>query len=99
MILAAADALGVDYKEEEIENCRNRFSELKFEVQNAENLKFKDNSVNAFFMINVIHYTNREKAIQGAFRILKSLGYLSILILKLLIKMELKIIIMMKKIY
>ena len=69
------NALGVDNSKEEIENCKKKFPELKFEVQNAENLEFENSSVDAFFMINVIHYVHKEKAIQEIFRALKPRGY------------------------
>ncbi|MFH1064974.1 MAG: class I SAM-dependent methyltransferase [Nanoarchaeota archaeon] len=69
------DAMGVDYAEGEISIAREKFPGLKFEVQNAESLKFADNSVGAFFMINVIHFTKKEKAIAEIFRALKHGGY------------------------
>jgi ubiquinone/menaquinone biosynthesis C-methylase UbiE len=70
--------LGVDNSKEGIENNKKKFSKLKFEIQNAENLKFKDNSVDAFFMINVIHYVDKEKTIQEIFRTLRPNGYIFI---------------------
>ena len=69
------NALGIDNVSKEIEDNKKKFPELKFEIQNAENLKFDDNSVDAFFMINVIHYVHKEKAIQEIFRALKPRGY------------------------
>ncbi len=69
------NALGIDNSKDEIENCKKKFPELKFEVQNAENLEFQDNSIDAFFMINVIHYVHKEKTIQEIFRVLKPSGY------------------------
>ncbi len=69
------NAFGIDNSKQEIENCKKKFPELKFEVQEAEKLKFKDNSVDAFFMINVIHYVDKEKAIQEIFRALKPHRY------------------------
>ncbi len=69
------NAFGIDNSKQEIENCKKRFPELKFEVQDVEKLKFTDNSVDAFFMINVIHYVHKEKAIQEIFRALKPYGY------------------------
>lgn len=69
------DAMGVDYSEGEISLARQKFPSLKFDVQNAESLKFNDNSIGAFFMINVIHFTNKEKAIGEIFRALKPRGY------------------------
>jgi len=69
------NALGIDNSKEQIENNKKKFPELKFEVQNAENLNFKNDSVDAFFMINVIHYVHKEKTIQEIFRVLKPQGY------------------------
>src|SRR3989338_2809865 len=69
---------GIDYSKEQIKNNKKNFPELIFEIQNVENLKFKKNSIDAFFMINVIHYVNKEKAINEIFKTLKSRGYLSI---------------------
>jgi len=69
------NALGIDNSKNEIENDKKKFPELKFEVQDAEKLKFKDNSIDAFFMINVIHYVHKEKAIQEIFRSLKPKSY------------------------
>lgn len=69
------DAMGVDYADGEIALAREKFSGLKFEVQNAESLKFADNSIGAFFMINVIHFTKKEKALAEIFRTLKPGGY------------------------
>ncbi|MBI2151117.1 class I SAM-dependent methyltransferase [Candidatus Woesearchaeota archaeon] len=69
------NVLGIDYSKQEIESCKKRFPELNFEVQDAEKLKFKDNSVDALFMINVIHYVHKEKAIPEILRVLKHRGY------------------------
>lgn len=69
------NALGVDISQQEIEDCKRRFPELKFEMQDAEKLMLEDNSVDAFFMINVIHYVHKEKAIREIFRVLKPKGY------------------------
>ncbi|MBI2669043.1 class I SAM-dependent methyltransferase [Candidatus Woesearchaeota archaeon] len=69
------NASGIDYSEKEIALAKEKFPTLQFEVRNAENLKFKDNSVGAFFMINLIHYVNMEKALREVYRTLKSRGY------------------------
>ena len=50
------NVLGVDYSPEEIDNAKSKHPNLRFEVQNAEALDFDDNSVGAYFAINVIHY-------------------------------------------
>jgi len=69
------DAVGVDCSKKEIKSTKEKFPDLKFDVQEAENLKFKDNSVDACFMINVIHYTDKPKALQEVFRVLRPKGY------------------------
>ena len=69
------NALGIDNVSKEIEDNKKKFPESKFEVQNAESLNFVDKSIDAFFMINVIHYVHKEKAIQKIFRALKPRGY------------------------
>ena len=69
------NSLGIDNVSKEIDDNKKRFPELKFDVQNAKNLEFEENSVGAFFMINVIHYVHKEKAIQEILRALKPNGY------------------------
>jgi len=69
---------GVDYSKEQIKADKKSFPKLSFEVQNVEHLKFKDESIDAFYMINVIHYVNKEKAIQEIYRALKHHGFLFI---------------------
>jgi SAM-dependent methyltransferase len=69
------NALGIDNSEKEIKSNKKNYPKLKFEVQDTENLKLKNDSVDAFFMVNVIHYVNKEKAIQEVFRVLKPQGY------------------------
>ena len=69
------NTLGIDNIQEEIVNNKTKLPELKFEIQNVENLEFENNSIDAFFMINVIHYVRKEKAIQEVFRTLKPKGY------------------------
>lgn len=75
---AGFDVLGIDNSEKEITVARKKFPKLNFEVQNAEQLSFKDNSVGAFFMINVIHYLKKEEAIAEVYRTLKPGGYFSV---------------------
>ena len=67
--------LGIDYSEKEIEIARKNFPSLKFDLQNVESLKFENNSIGAFYMINVIHYVNKKRAIDEIFRTLKQKGY------------------------
>lgn len=69
------NAIGIDISQQEIEDGRRKFPELKFEMQDAEKLMFEDDSVDAFFMINVVHYVNKERAIEEIFRTLKPFGY------------------------
>ncbi len=69
---------GIDYSDKEIALARARFSKERFEIQNAEELKFQNESVGAIFMINVIHYLNQKKALEELFRILRPGGYVFI---------------------
>jgi len=75
---AGFNVLGIDISEEEINDAKKNFPNIKFDIQNVEKLKFKDNSIDAYFMINVIHYTNKVKALSEIFRTLKKDGYLFI---------------------
>lgn len=72
---ASFDAWGIDYLQKEIDIAKNKFPQISFEVQNVESLEFEDNSVDAFFMINVIHYVEKIKAMKEILRTLKSKGY------------------------
>ena len=69
------DARGIDISEENIKTAKESFPNSKFEIQEIEHLKFDDNSVDAIFMINVIHYLKKEKAIKQIFRVLKPGSY------------------------
>ena len=67
-------AMGIDISEREVTDARIRFPEWHFEVQNAESLKFRAGSVDAFYMINVIHYVDAQKALAEVHRCLKPRG-------------------------
>ena len=67
--------LGIDKSEENIKNAKRNFPNYKFEIQDIEKLKIKNNSVGAVFMINVIHYINKVKSIEEIYRILEDGGY------------------------
>jgi len=75
---AGFNVIGIDYSKEEIKLAKKNFSGLNFEVQNIEKMKFKSNSISAFFCINVMHYVNQEKAINEFYRTLKNKGYVFI---------------------
>ena len=72
------DIIGVDKSNEEIEKAKQKYPQIKFEVQDIENMRFKDNEIDAIFCINVIHYVKKEKAIKEFLRILKPKGFLYI---------------------
>lgn len=72
------EAVGIDYAESDIAIARERYSNCCFEVMNVEQLSFLEKSVGAFFMINVIHYVDQEKAFHEILRTLKSGGFLFI---------------------
>jgi len=69
------NALGIDNSEKEIALTKQKFPKLRFEVQDAEHLDFASNSIDACYTINVIHYVDKEKAINEILRILKPRGY------------------------
>ena len=71
-------ALGIDISNEKIDKAKSKYPKLDFEIQNIENLKFEDNSISAFFMINVIHYVKKEEILKEIFKKLKKGGYLFI---------------------
>ena len=67
--------IGIDYSTRKISLAKENFPQCNFEVQNAENLDFPNESVGACFMINAIHYTNQKKVLNEIFRVLKVNGY------------------------
>ncbi len=69
------DVIGIDTNKEEIEKACIQFPKLKLQEGNAEKLDFPDTSIDACFMINVIHYLNMEKAIEEVYRVLTPGGY------------------------
>jgi SAM-dependent methyltransferase len=69
---------GIDISKEEINLAKGTFPDSCFEVQDIENLEFKDNSISAIFMINVIHYLDKEKAMRNILKALEKRGYLFI---------------------
>ncbi len=75
---AGFNALGVDISKEETLSASARFPGLSFAVQRAEQLGLKGGSVGAFFMINVIHYLDMQKALGEALRALEPGGWLFI---------------------
>jgi ubiquinone/menaquinone biosynthesis C-methylase UbiE len=69
------DAFGVDNNPSEIEDIKRKNPELDVRLQDAERLNIPDASIDAAYMINVIHYVDKRKAISEAYRILKPNGY------------------------
>lgn len=72
---AGFKALGIDNSEIEIKNAEVNFPYLNFKLDNIEKLNLENNSVDAFYMINVIHYVNKKVAIEEILKKLKSKGY------------------------
>lgn len=69
------NVLGFDYDEKEVANARKYFPESRFEVANVENLPFEEDSIGAYFMINVMHYVDAPKAMGEILRTLVPGGY------------------------
>ncbi len=72
------DVIGVDLSESEVSNAKQNYPDSRFRVQNIENMDFGDGAVAAFYMINVVHYLNRDAAVKEIYRCLKEGGYLYI---------------------
>lgn len=72
------NVLGIDISDSELETAKLKCPDCRFEKQDVENLNFKANSIDAFFMINVIHYVKKKKALKELLRTLKKNGYLFI---------------------
>lgn len=72
------DVLGIDISSDAVEGAQSNFPECKFEIQDIENLRIEDESVSAFFIINVVHYLKKKQAIAEIHRTLKKDGYLLI---------------------
>jgi len=69
------DVLGIDNSNKQISSNKKELPELKFEAQDLKNLKFENESIDAFFSINVMHYVDKKRAIKELFRTLKPQGY------------------------
>jgi ubiquinone/menaquinone biosynthesis C-methylase UbiE len=70
--------IGLDQDKNIISKGGNKFTDANFMVRNIEELDFSDNLVTAYFMINVIHYVDEEKALNEIYRTLMPGGHLYI---------------------
>ena len=69
------NVLGIDVSSQEINIAQRTYPFSRFQVDSAERLSFPENCVGAFYMVNVIHYTDREKAVSEMYRTLKDKGF------------------------
>lgn len=71
------DVIGVDYAEETIKNNRIRYPNLKFEIMDVRDLKYKDNYFDGYWSLGVIEhfYEGYNKIINEMDRVLKPGGY------------------------
>ena len=69
------DAIGIDYDIREIKRAKERFPSLDVRLGNVEQLDFSDTSIDAVYMINVIHYVDGEKSLGEAVRVLMQGGF------------------------
>lgn len=70
-----ATTVGVDFSENMIALARSVFSELDFQIADAEDLPFPDDSFDAVLInFGVLHFPNPDKALAEAHRVLKSGG-------------------------
>jgi len=62
-------------KSSEIKRAKERFPSLDVRLGNVEQLDFSDTSIDAVYMINVIHYVDGEKSLGEAVRVLMQGGF------------------------
>lgn len=75
---AGISTIGVDCSANEIKLGKSKLPACTFEIQSAENFTFKDATIGAIFMVNVIHLVDQEKAFQEFMRVLEPGGYIFI---------------------
>ena len=69
------DVIGIDLSKDEIKIARKRYKTVRFEVMNAENLKFKDNTFDKIYAIQILeHVDNLSKVLDEISRVLKPRG-------------------------
>ena len=70
-----ADVIGIDFASAMIEEAQATYPEINFQVMDAEELQFDDQSFDSVFMnFGILHFANPEHVIQEAFRVLKPNG-------------------------
>ena len=67
---------GVDSDEKYFETAKERCPNVDIQLANIEALPFEDEFVDAYYMVNVIHYLDQRKAICEIYRTLRPGGYL-----------------------
>jgi ubiquinone/menaquinone biosynthesis C-methylase UbiE len=71
-------AIGTDVSLIELEKAKLKYPKQNFYIEDAETLSFENDSIDAFYMINVIQYVDRSKALNEIYRTLKPNGFLLI---------------------
>ena len=73
-----ATTVGIDFSENMIVLARKVFSELEFQIADAEDLPFADGSFDVVLInFGVLHFPDPDKALAEAYRVLKSGGRLA----------------------
>lgn len=70
--------IGIDISKEILKKAETRYPDCDFELGDVQKLKTKNSSVDAVFMINVIHYVVPSVTLGEVWRILKPGGFLFI---------------------
>src|SRR5579871_6519508 len=76
-----AKAIGIDISKENISLAQKRYPHIQFKSVNAEDTKFKKNSFDEIYAIDVLeHVDNLDAVINEIYRILKNNGTLKIIV-------------------
>ncbi len=68
--------VGIDIDDQEIETAQRTHPSCRFVQDNVEELNVCDGSIGAFYMINVIHYVDMQRALDEIYRALEPGGTL-----------------------
>ncbi|MFC1733859.1 class I SAM-dependent methyltransferase [candidate division KSB1 bacterium] len=74
----ACNLTGIDLSKAMVESAKKKYPNIKFKVENAEKLSFKNNTFDAIISESVTAFTDKTKSIKEYGRVLKKGGYLGL---------------------